>query len=187
MAGQRQPIGLVMANGKKHLTKAEIEARQSSEVQPCADGIVAPSFLTAKQRKEFDRLAGQLQKIKIMGETDCDTLARYVTAEDLYRAATKELRKLARERPKEKDFADDPGGYFKKLDLYYAMLDSATRRQDRYFKQASVVARDLGLTISSRCKLVVPVKEEQPKQNKFSAFGAGKAPQEVTAPRDYVQ
>ena len=30
------------------------------------------------------------------------------------------------------------------------MLDSAVKRQDRYFKQAQAVARDLGLTISSR-------------------------------------
>lgn len=29
MAGQRQPIELVIANGKKNLTKAEIEERHS--------------------------------------------------------------------------------------------------------------------------------------------------------------
>ncbi len=171
MSGPRQPIGLVIANGKKHLTKDEIRERQSSELQPVEDGIAAPPFLTAKQKKEFDRLAEQLQKLKIMGETDCDTLGRYVVAESQYRDATKELRKLTKERPKAEDFPDDRTGYYTALDLFYTMLDSATKRQDRYFKQATTVARDLGLTISSRCKLVVPVKEEAPKENKFSRFG----------------
>lgn len=185
MAGQRQPIGLVIANGKKHLTKAEIEARQSSEVQPCVDNIVAPSFLTKKQRGEFDRIAGQLQKLGIMGETDCDALARYVTAESLYQEATKELRKLSRERPKKEDFEDSPRDFYGEMDLYYSRLDSATRRQDRYFKQASTIARDLGLTISSRCKLVVPVKDDKPKANKFAAFGA--AGQKGAPAHDVVQ
>lgn len=171
MAGSREPINLVIAKGKKHLTKDEIRERQSSEVQPVVDGIAAPPFLTAKQRKEFDRIAGQLQKLKIMGETDCDTLGRYIVAESQYREATKELRKLTKERPKAEDYPDDRAGYYTALDLYYTMLDSATKRQDRYFKQATTVARDLGLTISSRCKLVVPVKEETPKENKFSRFG----------------
>ena len=53
MAGARQPIQLVMAKGAKHLTKKEIEERVSSEVQPCTDGIAAPSYLTAKQKKQF--------------------------------------------------------------------------------------------------------------------------------------
>lgn len=34
MAGQRQPIELVIAKGKKNLTKEEIQARRDSEVKP---------------------------------------------------------------------------------------------------------------------------------------------------------
>ena len=33
MAGQRQPIALVQAKGKKHLTKAEIAERERTEVK----------------------------------------------------------------------------------------------------------------------------------------------------------
>lgn len=184
MARPREPIDLIVAKGKKHLSEAEIAERRSSEVQPCVDGIAAPSFLTAKQKREFDRIAGQLQKLKIMGETDCNTLARYVAAEDQYQTATRELRKLDKDRPKKDDF-DDIGEYYRQLDLYYDMLDGATKRQDRYFKQASVTARDLGLTISSRCKLVVPVKDEQPKVNKFAQFGA--TGRKEAPARDFVQ
>ena len=34
--------------------------------------------------------------------------------------------------------------------------DSWSRMQERYFKQARNSANDLGLTVTSRCKLVVP-------------------------------
>ncbi len=167
MAGPRQPIELVVAKGKKNLTKAEIAARRASEVQPCADEIVAPSYLTAAQKKHFHRLAGQLHKIKILGETDCEQLARYVTAETLYEQAVKDQRTLAKDRPD----ASDPD-YFAKLESWYTLQDIVDRRQDKYFKQATTAARELGLTISSRCKLQVPIKEEAPKVNKFAQFGA---------------
>lgn len=163
MARPREPIALIQAKGKKNLTKAEIAERQASEVQPCTDNIVAPSYLTAAQRKRFDVLAGQLQKIKIMGETDCEALARYITAQDLYEQTVKELRKVQKERPKL-----DTG--LEGAVLWAELLEKLDKRQDRYFKQATTAARDLGLTISSRCKLQVPIKEEAPKQNKFAQF-----------------
>lgn len=167
MSGARKPMLLNLANGGKNWTKAEIEERLSSEVQPVTDGIAAPTSLTAKQKKEFDRIAAQLQKLKIMGETDCDTLARYVVAQELYAQAVKDLRAAQKSRPKDMD----PGQL---VEWAYA-LDKLDKRVDRYFKQATTAATALGLTISSRCKLVVPVKEEEPKQNKFRKFDGGKA------------
>ena len=165
MARPREPINLIEAKGRSHLTKAEIEERRAVEVQPCTDGVEAPSYLTAAQKKHFLKLAGQLEKIRIMGETDVDTLARYVTAQSQYEKTTKELRALAKVKPKR----DEPD-YYTQLDLWYAAQGSAAKLQDRYFKQASALARDLGLTISSRCRLVVPVKDEKPKVNKFEQF-----------------
>lgn len=167
MAGQRQPTALVIANGKKHFTKAEIAERLSREVAPCPDDLTPPSYLTAAQKKHFNKLAGQLEKIKIMGETDVDTLARYVVAETEYQAAVKELRQLAKDRPTDRKAED----YMAKLEQWGILNDMADRRQERYFKQASAIARDLGLTISSRCKLVLPkAAGEEPKRNKFARF-----------------
>jgi len=163
MARPREPIELVIAKGKKNLTKLEIETRRAAEIQPSQDDIVAPSFLTAAQKKKFVKLAGQLQKIRIMGETDCEALARYVTAQDLYERAVKDLRKAQKQQPKDADI--------EAMVAWAELLDKLDRRQDRYFKQASVTARELGLTISSRCKLQVPVKDEEPKVNKFAKFG----------------
>ena len=163
MAGARQPIELVIAKGKKNLTKAEIAERRASEVAPCPDDLSAPSYLTAAEKKRFNKLAEQLKKIKIIGETDTDTLARYVTAQGLYEQAVRDLRKLQKARPKDNDPATLLG--------WAEMLDKLDKRQDRYFKQAQTAASALGLTISSRCKLVAPVKEEAPKENKFAKFG----------------
>lgn len=165
MAGQRQPINLVLAKGKKNLTKAEIKERQSSEVQPCTDDIAAPSYLTTKQKKEFDRIAGQLCKLKIMGETDVDALARYVVAQENYEQVVKDLRAVQRHRPKGKDATAET------LMEWASMTEKLDKRLERYFKQANTAASKLGLSISDRVKLVVPVKEEQTKVNKFAAFG----------------
>jgi P27 family predicted phage terminase small subunit len=169
MARPRQPIELVIANGRKNLTKQEIHDRTESEVKPCTDENVAPSYLTAAQKKTFDRIAGQLDKLGIMGETDCETLARYVTAQSLYEQAVKDLRALHKERPKNADAAQ--------LVVWAEMLDRLDKRVDRYFKQATAAASKLGLSITDRCKLVVPTKAEEPKANKFSKFdrGAGSA------------
>lgn len=168
MAGPRQPIDLVIAKGRKNLTKAEIAERRATEVRPSTDDIGPPAYLSAVQKKHFTKLAGQLEKIKIMGETDVDTLARYVVAETQYQAAVKEQRKLAKDRPTDRDDPD----YYHKLETWGTLNEMADKRQQRYFKQASTLARDLGLTISSRCKLQVPVKEEPEKpENKFAKFG----------------
>jgi P27 family predicted phage terminase small subunit len=160
---------LNLATGGKNWTKAEIEERLSSEVQPVTDGIAAPSYLTAKQKKQFNEIAAQLQRIGIMGETDCDTLARYIIAQGFYEQAVKDLRQIQKERPK----CDDVNPHA--MANWAAMLNDLDKRQDRYFKQAQTAATALGLTISSRCKLAVPKSAEEPKVNKFTRFGDRKA------------
>lgn len=155
MAGQRQPIELVIAKGKKNLTKEEIQARRDSEVKPITDNIIAPDYLTKKQKNDFEKYSEQLQKLKIMGETDIDALARYVVSLDLYIKLSKQIAK--------RDVYTDP-----------ILLDKYMKNQDRAYKQCRSSAIDLGLTISSRCKLVVPVaKEGVKKTNKFKKFEKG--------------
>lgn len=165
MARPRQPIDLVVAKGKKHLSKAEYEERKSQEPTVCTDGIAAPDFLTASQKTSFDRIAAQLQKINIMGETDIDTLARYVVAQEMYEQTVKDLRAAQKKRPKNMAPND--------MVTWAMMMDRLDKRQSRYFQQAHTAASALGLTVSSRCKLVVPVSEEQEKVNKFNAFERG--------------
>lgn len=152
MAGQRQPIELVLAKGNKHLTKAEIEARRNSEIGPLSGDMEPPAYLTKKQKAEFNTIAGQLQELKIMGETDVDALARYIVANTFYVNAVKKMRT--------KEVRDDP-------ELFASWL----KVQGKMFNQCRQSANDLGLTISSRCRLVVPAAEKtEVKQNKFKKF-----------------
>ena len=153
MAGQRLPLEVVQARGSKHLTKAEIKERKEREIKPVTDDIIAPDYLTKKQKDTFYKLSAQLEKLKIMGETDVDALARYIVANDSYVHATKQLRKS--------EVKNDPMKY-----------EAWSKIQERNFKMVRASANDLGLSISSRCKLVVPGanKEDKPKENKFAKF-----------------
>lgn len=152
MAGQRQPTALLLATGKKHFTKSEIEERLNSELQPLTDNITAPDYLTKKQKNEFYTISEQLERLNIMSETDVDTLARFIISRELYVKLSKQLLK--------KDVIESPG-----------LMNLLLKNQDRAFKQCRACAIDLGLTISSRCKLVVPqVDKPDPKPNKFNNF-----------------
>ena len=152
MAGQRVPLEVVQARGSKHLTKTEIQERREREIKPITDDIIAPPYLTKKQTEEFNRIADQLKKLKIMGETDVDALARYIVAKDFYVNAVKQMRKP--------EIKNDPYKF-----------DKWSKIQERYFKQCRASANDLGLSISSRCKLVVPEgNKETPKENRFKKF-----------------
>lgn len=155
MAGQRQPIELLKAKGKKHLTKAEIAERENNEIKPVCDNLSPPECLTTKkQRERFRLIVEQLKELKIVNITDTDAIARYVIAYEMYVKLSKQIQKS--------EVIKDP--YV--LDAYY-------KNQDRAFKQCRQCAVDLGMTISSRCKLVVPKTAEKAKENKFAKYEVG--------------
>lgn len=150
MARAKQSIEVIQAKGKKHLTKAEIEERKSQEVRAPMDKIEPPSYLPDDLKTEFNRIADDLKKIKIMTNLDNESLARFVVSEYNYQKITKKLLKTGVDNEK-----------------YYDYL----LMQEKTFKQSRQAASDLGLTISSRCKLVVPTVKKAEKKNKFSKFG----------------
>lgn len=156
MARPREPVDLIVAKGKKHISKADIEERRAKEIQVPFKEIKPPKYLNKKQKKTFKELAGKLLAINIYTELDADTLARYIIAQDLYIAYTDSINKLI-----------EQGNLLQ--------LKEVQGMQDKAFRQAQSSARDLGLTISSRCKLEVPVVEKPEKQNKFKKFEAGDA------------
>lgn len=146
MARPRQPVDLLLIKGKKNLTKREIAERRATEVIAPGDKVEAPSYLPQNLKREFDRIANELISIGIMSNLDCEALARFVTSEYNYQKVTKKLLKLGADNPK----------YYETVLL-----------QEKLFKMARQSAGDLGLTISSRCKLVVPAKEEPKKETPF--------------------
>jgi len=148
MPGQRQPLALLEHKGRKNLTKAEKEQRKATEVSAPSDKVEPPAYLSTKKRKQqFVEIAAELLDIGIMTNLDVDALARYVIAQDLYVKVSKQLLSSTME-----DFSD--------------LLNS----QDKLFKQCRAAAMDLGLTISSRCRLVMPTPKEPPKDNRYARF-----------------
>lgn len=173
MSGQRQPIQLVKAKGKKHLTKAEIAERERTEVKAASDKVTAPSYLTAKQKTKFRKIVKELRAIDLVSNLDVDALARLVIAQDKYTEITEEIGRqplmVTIQKPSGKK--DEFG---KEIMIDEEVVNGQVERlaimQDRFFRQCRQGAADFGLTVSSRCRLVVPKKDEAPKENKFSKF-----------------
>lgn len=139
MARPREPVDLIKAKGKKHLTKDEYEERKSEELDVPFKDVKAPSYLATKQKRKFRELSKKLLALGIMTELDIDCLARYIISHDLYLKYTGEINHVL--EPDEVDLQT---------------LKELQNMQDKTFKQAQAAARDLGLTITSRCKIVIP-------------------------------
>nr|DAF92304.1 MAG TPA: terminase small subunit [Myoviridae sp. ctBvM24] len=174
MAGQRQPIELVIAKGKKHLTKAEIEERQRTEVKAAADKVTAPQYLSKTQKTKFKKIVKELRAIDLISNLDVDALARLVIAQEKYIAVTQELERqpLMVEieiKTKQLDENGQPVTY--KKEVVNGEVERLALLQDRYFRQCRQGAADFGLTVSSRCRLVVPkADKETQNENKFAKF-----------------
>ena len=98
MPNNREPINLLLAKGRKHLTQEDIQRRMATEPTAPADAIQPPEYLSKKQRDEFSALAEELQRIKIIGNVDAGELARYVIAHGFYARYTKLLRTLPKKK-----------------------------------------------------------------------------------------
>lgn len=147
MPGPRQPTDVIKANGKKHLSKAEEAERRAREANiPKAKSAKPPKWLPEYLKKDFRALGKKLIASGIYTDLDADTLGRYLVAHHQWVRATWN--------------AED---YLNQDDVEQA--DAWGKLQDRYFKQARNCANDLGLTVTSRCRLVVPESAKQKTEN----------------------
>lgn len=146
MARPREPINLLKAKGKKHLTKEEIEKREAEELKVTLVEVQPPAYLTKTEKDSFKNISEKLLEIGIMTELDEDCLARYIIARKLYIDYTKLLKKIMKNN----------------IEFNLEDINRVQNMQDKAFKQCQSTARDLGLTISSRCKLIIPqsIKED---------------------------
>lgn len=144
MPGPRQPLKVIEGNGRKHLTKKEKYEREQSEVKPKSKPkfVQAPSWLPEQLKKDFSAISKQLIELEIFTKLDRDTLGMYLIARSQYLQATAELQTHLQRRDSEG--AADWAGI-----------------QDKFFKQARACANDLGLTVTSRCRLVLPEKKKE--------------------------
>lgn len=180
MAGQRQPTDLVVLKGKKHLTKAEIEARKNAEVTAPNDKVKPPAYLTTDQKKKFRKLSKELLEIKLIANVDCDALARLLIAQDQYIEVTDKIRitPLMVDVPVYKTQVNPDTGENERVQVGTTQVVNDERErlmiiQDRCMKQCRQGAADFGMTVSSRCRLVVPKAKESKPENKFAKYAGG--------------
>lgn len=155
MGRNKEPINLLLAKGKTNLTKAQIEQRMAQEVKVDLKNVKAPDYLPAALKGKFDTIAAKLLQVGIMTELDEDVLARYVLSERNYLQYVQ----LNAEAIKAGDMEN---------------ITRTERLKKSAFEQSQACASSLGLTITSRCKLVVPqAAEVEAPRNKFDRFRSG--------------
>lgn len=148
MGRPREPVDLLIAKGKKHLTKEEIETRRAEEIDVPFTNIQPPNFLPKSFHKEFFEISDKLVAIGIMTELDTVTLAQYLIAKQNYISYTAMLLKVIKRN-------SDPNSSFLKEDDVVENT-KVQALQDRALRQCQSCARDLGLTITSRARMAVP-------------------------------
>lgn len=138
MPGPRQPTDVIKAKGRKHLSTAEEAQRRAGEVQVERPKTVkVPKWVPEDLKKDFRALGRKLLAAGLYTDLDGDTLGRYLVAQRQYLLAAEET---------------DTALTDKDLDK----ADAWGKVMERHFKQARACANDMGLTVTSRCRLVVP-------------------------------
>lgn len=136
------PQNVLDMRGKSHQSKAEKAARRESEPQlEEIKRLRAPEYLPEFLRKDFNELGQELIKAGLLARLDRDVLARYIMSRDSWAAAHVKARNALD--------MDDP-----KESAAWARIAKT------YFDQCHVCASSMGLTITSRCRVVVPQSQK---------------------------
>lgn len=164
----KQPLSVIQGKGRSnHLTKEDIKRREQHEktMRGDTDNIVAPSYLTKKQKEEFDHLASELVNLDIFSNLDIDNLARYIDSKYQYIKITRALRAMSvvdnvtGEDGIKRKYANDDYGKLQRV-------------RNTLFTECRTAAGDLGLSITSRLSLVIPeTKDDKPKSKFEQQFG----------------
>lgn len=166
----------VVADGKgKHWTKAEVEDRKASEPKlPKPKSLKPPDWLSDPAKKLFKSYAKQLLDFPagIISSLDVGTLGRYCDCELSYAEASKHksvwlevaCRRLEALCPATA-LATSKEDRQKTEDAYEEakqQVDFWSSQMVKFEKIARSCATEMGMTVSSRCKLVVPKSDTPP-------------------------
>lgn len=140
---------LIAIEGKSHLSKKAKNNLLENTVNITVERekIIAPRYLTSKQKTEFLELANELIKLKTFTHLDCEILGQFIYNSQQAEKVCKELKKIK--------FTDEN---YEKLQKIY----------EKHFKIATTCGDKLGLNPMSRSKLVVQKSDK--KKNKFEGF-----------------
>lgn len=182
MGRNAQPIEIVKANGKKHLTKSEIEHRKKSEIKFGTKDLICPDYILDDEQalEKWAEVINLYDGVDFVSSGDNGMLARYCMTHSEYLDLLKRKKRL-------NDIADDSDDveeYIcnseefdyrirkKLLDMVSTSsllsienavnkkLDTLIKMEDRLF-----------LNPLSKVKNVAQPKKEEEKPSKFLKFG----------------
>ena len=173
MAGKRRPmdvnLSVVEGGGGKHWTKAEVEARKASETKlPKPKALKPPDWLSDPAKKLFKSYAKQMLDFPsgIISTLDVGTLGRYCDCELSYAEASTQKSFWMEVSRRRLEAICVPDGLAEsvpdrqKLEDAYEeakkQVDFWSGQMVRFEKIARSCATEMGMTVSSRCRLVVP-------------------------------
>ena len=166
MGRNKEPVSLILAKGKSHhITQKIEEERRRSELPVIADNINPPDFLSDDEKAKFRQIADILNELGIMSDLDCDVLGRYIKSQsdwEKYSEFVGNAQKSLEQAFDENDIEN--------IGFYTSILSKYEGLRAKAFSQCQTCASSLGLTITSRCKIVMPQKTEIPKENKFNEY-----------------
>lgn len=141
-------------DNKKHLTKAEKDARQKVEMvlSGNTDNVIAPDWLGETAQQIFLKVANDLLELRIVSNLDVDALAMYADAYASYLECVETIR-------------DD--GMMIENRFGDRIAHPMIAKQQQYFSQMSKIANEFGLTPASRAKIAnalsKPTEPDKPK------------------------
>ncbi|WP_069649648.1 phage terminase small subunit P27 family [Caloranaerobacter ferrireducens] len=153
MGRKAKPIELHILQGNPNrLTKSQIEARKEAEakLKPKADKVKAPKWLSKEAKKEFNRIAKELQEIGLLTNVDIDMLAAYCDAYTEYQKCTKII--------EEEGLMVE---YTNKAAETNKVPHPLLTKKKQLFEQMKSIAGEFGLTPSARAKLAIPKQEKE--------------------------
>lgn len=150
MPGPRQKLSVLEGNGRKHLSRSERAQRAAQEVDlPKPKSLRVPKWLPDYLRSDFRALAKELLAADLgAAQLDRDTVGRYIVAQHQFAASCRMVQDALDQ--------EDPD-----------LVNKWSKAQKTYFEQARACANDLGMTITSRCRLVLPEGARPKEPNAF--------------------
>ena len=163
MAGRPiKPIDVVILDGKKHLSKAEIEARRKLEEKysPNRDRVNCPAWLNDDAKEHWAILSKELLELELLTNIDVGALAICCDAFSKFIKANKEIEKHGMlvtytNKGGNKNVVPNP---------YVAISNKYSDIYKRY-------CSEFGLTPTARLKLAAPKEAPKPPTEFEKKFG----------------
>lgn len=146
---KKEPVDLIVLKGKKHLTKAEIEARKEEEIKVVPDELVIPYGLTEEQERLFVQTYNDLAEYDMATHLEMDILTRFVKAKSEYDRLSALIEQMD-------------------VDDFYLKILTLRLRVSEELRKCEC---DLGLNIFARMKMVAPKKDKPEPTQAERLFG----------------